>query len=520
MNFSILLDSNQLQLWQYESLAQLVKEGEASCVKIYLKKHKRSAPKANYKNIAFRLFMRLSHTAEKPTKDIRELFPNITVKKVDVVPKGRFKEEFPRDVIEELREQKLDFIIRFGFGILSGDILKVSKSGVWSFHHGDNNKFRGRPAGFWEMYHSEKTISGMLQVLSEKLDDGEIISTWNIKCHPYNYKKNLSGIKMAGKYELKKAVHHLKQNNKLPKINIESSKVKYPINRLPNNFQTFVFLLKRSTGFLKSNLQKFVEQNWKVLLFEEDGSKIIKELQVPKRLGFIADPFVVKMDNCYLVLVEFFDSRKKKGRIDYFILDQNFEILDEGVSLEETFHLSYPNVFEYHKEFYVIPEMAKSKRQTIYKLNSDGKLIKVKDIISNVSISDPTILHHDNKWWLFGSCNENELNIWYSDDPFQEWLAHPLNPVKVDVKASRPAGEIYFDENKLIRPTQDISNFYGERVHLNRIQKLSINEFSENHDKTIDTSSFNIKSNGIHTINSCEGVKIVDVMDYKIRRSR
>ena len=42
----------------------------------------------------------------------------------------------------------LDCIIRCGSGILKGEILKLTKFGVISFHHGDNRFYRGGPSGF------------------------------------------------------------------------------------------------------------------------------------------------------------------------------------------------------------------------------------------------------------------------------------------------------------------------------------------------------------------------------------
>ena len=42
----------------------------------------------------------------------------------------------------------LDILLYCGSGILHGDILKSSRYGVLSIHHGDNNNNRGGPPGF------------------------------------------------------------------------------------------------------------------------------------------------------------------------------------------------------------------------------------------------------------------------------------------------------------------------------------------------------------------------------------
>ena len=62
---------------------------------------------------------------------------------------GNCSEFFCDDDIGQIREFGLDFILRFGFNIIRGDILDVPKYGVWSFHHGDETKYRGSPPAFW-----------------------------------------------------------------------------------------------------------------------------------------------------------------------------------------------------------------------------------------------------------------------------------------------------------------------------------------------------------------------------------
>ena len=51
-------------------------------------------------------------------------------------------------------------------------LLNVPKVGTLSFHHGDMKKYRGQPAGFWELFNNEKKIKITVQLLSEKLDAG------------------------------------------------------------------------------------------------------------------------------------------------------------------------------------------------------------------------------------------------------------------------------------------------------------------------------------------------------------
>src|SRR6266568_7320763 len=65
--------------------------------------------------------------------------------------RGRFSEYFAEPDIEQIKSYNLDFILRFGFGILRGPILTAAKYGIWSYHHDDEQRYRGIPSSFWEI---------------------------------------------------------------------------------------------------------------------------------------------------------------------------------------------------------------------------------------------------------------------------------------------------------------------------------------------------------------------------------
>ena len=56
---------------------------------------------------------------------------------------------------------------------------------------------------------------------------------------------------------------------------------------------------------------------------------------------------------------------------------------------------------------------------------------------------------------------------------------HPLNPIVRDIHSARPAGRIFRQDEKLIRPAQDNSRRYGYAIKFNRIVKLSETEYEE-----------------------------------------
>ena len=53
------------------------------------------------------------------------------------IRKSKFSQYFNKKDIENINQYKLDIIMRFGFGIIRGDIINVPQFGIWSFHHDD-----------------------------------------------------------------------------------------------------------------------------------------------------------------------------------------------------------------------------------------------------------------------------------------------------------------------------------------------------------------------------------------------
>src|SRR5262249_1137297 len=58
------------------------------------------------------------------------------IENIEVEPMGKkFIHKFPPEALDKIRAKDLDVLLRFGFNILSGEILTVARYGVWSYHH-------------------------------------------------------------------------------------------------------------------------------------------------------------------------------------------------------------------------------------------------------------------------------------------------------------------------------------------------------------------------------------------------
>src|SRR5262249_2645728 len=115
--------------------------------------------------------------------DMSRLFAGVPSIACTVIRKGKFAQYFRPEDVTLIRAFDLDFILRFAFGIIRGDILQAARYGVWSFHHGDETRFRGSPPGFWEIYFNEAVTGAVLQRLTERLDGGIILQRCFVATH-------------------------------------------------------------------------------------------------------------------------------------------------------------------------------------------------------------------------------------------------------------------------------------------------------------------------------------------------
>jgi methionyl-tRNA formyltransferase len=82
--------------------------------------------------------------------------------------------ELPPDAVE-LVEETCDLVVRFGFGLLRGEILSATDYGVLSFHPADIRQYRG--LGAPQAWLDGRDVMGVtLQRLSEEIDGGEIVA--------------------------------------------------------------------------------------------------------------------------------------------------------------------------------------------------------------------------------------------------------------------------------------------------------------------------------------------------------
>jgi hypothetical protein len=180
-------------------------------------------------------------------------------------------------------------------------------------------------------------------------------------------------------------------------------------------------------------------------------------------------------------------------------------------------------VFEWQDQYYMIPETRENRTLELYRCVSfpfEWELDRV--LMKDLVAVDATLAQIDDRWWLFvniaveGASTNDELHLFYSESPLGPWHPHRGNPVKSDVRSSRPAGKLFYWRGALYRPAQDSSAAYGHAISINKIERLSVDEFAEVEiSRIVPEWRANLTRN--HTVNHAGGLMVIDGL-RRVRR--
>ena len=388
--------------------------------------------------------------------------------------------------------------------------------------------------------------TGDLVWLSEGLIDFEYVNNIFYFCNEMKKQKFESSLFLRENLKFKSITYLAKKNkNKVVIVNgCWTEEAKFSDNKtVSNNLSSLQFLVDgrnnddqfetfktnesisadNKSSRISSVLQKlyfllFYYTSWSVYSYPmvinvfnknilEDSR--LKNLFNDKSWNFKADPFYLESENS--LFIERFNYFLGRGKLAKYSFDSKNLV---NIQTNSNLHFSYPCLFEYNKNNYVIPEAAQSNGITIYKKNDDDSITPVNTVVENFAGIDPTIFEHNGIWYIFatdGSVGSNSfLHIFYAKDPLSNWNQHALNPVKINTQNSRGGGEIFKEGSSIIRPTQNCYPNYGTSLLFNKIENLNPDEFKEKLIGEVKTSSES-PYKGIHTFSRNKNSFIVDL---------
>ncbi len=514
LRVGVMLDHWTVPAWIEEVLASVQGSGIAELTTVILNREPRplrgklrnrlprllTVQEAGLRTLLWQLYVRVD---ERLRRDFATPFRTTNVqpllagaKAIDVVPiREGFVHRFDVAAIAVLKRERLDVILRFGFNIIRGDILSVATYGVWSYHHGDNNQYRGGPAGFWEMYERNPVTGTVLQVLTEELDGGHVIY------RTYGATKSFESLLVNRYLVYRKAIPFVARC--LRKVYVLGSDGIRPevgapphvrrLYRTPHNGQMLLFFARAAFKMLIARIEvglRIQRDHWflgiarGVAPSERLAGKVTAVH--PPRGRLWADPMIVRSNGQGFIFFEDYDYRSRRGRISVVELNADGGVGAQRTALEADHHLSYPFVFEWRGTHFMVPETASAQAVRLFRAAEFPlRWHYVQELLSDIRATDATLCEHEGRWYLFTSVSEvggsswDELFLFVSDTPMGPWTPHPMNPIVSDVRSARPAGGLFRCDGVLYRPSQNSEKSYGHSLVVSEVTELTPEQYTE-----------------------------------------
>jgi hypothetical protein len=282
-----------------------------------------------------------------------------------------------------------------------------------------------------------------------------------------------------------------------PKVVLEAESLSEPEAvgtpaRRPSTAALVSHVLRVGARGARSRIRKTLwREQWFVAYRAGRGAEGVDELRNLRTLcsprgHFFADPFPIEVEGrCYFFFEDYLYA-DRKAVISFVELAEGGHVSRPKVALARDYHLSYPFVFKKGDEVLMLPETAANDSIELYRaVRFPDRWERASVLLSGIEAYDATLLEHDDRLWLFaavatkGSLGWDELSVFWADALEGPWRPHPRNPVKIDVRSARPAGKIFLDEGRLIRPAQDCTHRYGRAIVFNEIEELSETDYRE-----------------------------------------
>lgn len=425
-------------------------------------------------------------------------------------------QRLPATIVSALAAGGFDVILKFGMGLLRVPPHSELPTPILSYHHGDPDRYRGRPAGFWEIADGTPAIGQIVQVISNCLDAGRVVAFAETKVKPWSYRATLMESFRHSPLIINTAIRNAVAGRSLEKHSQGRN------CRLPSNAQATVFIMRTAARYLRRLAYgAFVEKRWNVSTAPVRALQLARvfrgemfppkaswrDVPIARDYLFYADPFFTS-DPAGL-LVEALDRRSGLGRL-LFIEGDN-----QHSAASAAGHMSYPSTSRIEGREIILPETGSWSPPFVCALH-DGRLERERmlRIDNSARITDGTLYEHHGRVYLFGNlhgCGSTALYLWSADSLDGEFLLHPCSPVRISPKGGRMGGAVANVGNRLIRLGQDLSGQYGDGLLAFEILALTESTYEE---RLLGRIAFTDRR-GPHTLN-IRGDEIV--FDWYIER--
>jgi hypothetical protein len=221
-------------------------------------------------------------------------------------------------------------------------------------------------------------------------------------------------------------------------------------------------------------------------LAPRDGNPIVTRDDVSDVPAIaVADPFMTRVHGRWYMFFEVMTWPLSKGEIAYAESDDGIRWTYRQTVLTEAFHLSYPYVFEWQNDHYMVPESTQAHSVRLYRATTfPTRWSVVGTLLRGSRLMDPSIFRHGDRWWLFVESSQNgnhdTLRLYHADSLTGRWQEHPSSPiVQGNPEIARPAGRVLAYDDRVIRFAQNCRPRYGTEVRALEVTELTPTRYAE-----------------------------------------
>ena len=393
-------------------------------------------------------------------------------------------QRFPKNIRDVLLSVGCDVVIKIGMGLLRDPDSCGVRLGVLSYHHGDPAEFRGRPAGFYEILASRRTMGIIVQRLSNRLDGGVVHAFARSRVIGHSYRKTLAAARRNSKHLLWQAL------DRADKQKYISTATTGKNHRLPGFWLSFKFLTYLAARMIRRIFYgMFIEKKWQVTRVDLSANAVTPSslpsslpsnpsINIPRGYVFLADSFYLPDGN---IVAEAMRQSDGKGEIVKIDSEGNCLRLSDEIGR----HMSYPFSFKIEGANYLLPEVASWSRPFLQEISPAGDFRRRYFLhgLEEERLIDPSWIRVGVVDYIFAGkpgSEADELYLWFSKNGIQgPYQAHPVSPIVVDATRARMGGGFLTHHGKCFRVGQDSSGSYGDGVTICEVTLLNEYEYEE-----------------------------------------
>ena len=242
---------------------------------------------------------------------------------------------------------------------------------------------------------------------------------------------------------------------------------------------------------------------------------------IPNTARFHAmDPFVFKFNHETFIFAEVYDRWLSRGTIGYCKWNGNGFSSWKQV-IVESYHLSYPFLYEDNGEVFMVPESFLNQDVHAYRAVDFPDKWEFSHVLArNVKYVDTTLFRQDKTEYAFAydvESMEKQLLLFEIHDRQFNMASRAV--ISKDYSSARPGGRVFNYNGDMIRVSQDCDGAYGKAVVFSRINHLkSGGEFDEIPLCRVGVGAVVLDDDipycGIHTYNAVDTMEVIDLKGH------